>query len=129
MSQRGSTAAAAGAWGALIEAGPVPNRAARVVGTEADGTLTLAVPTRKPPAWQRAFAWLIRVPAERLTVLDPVGAAIWKSCDGRHTVEEIVEKFAAQHHLSFHESRVSVTGYLTSLLRRGILAVAVDPTV
>ena len=36
MSQRGSTAAAAGAWGALIEAVPLPNRAARVVGTEAD---------------------------------------------------------------------------------------------
>ena len=121
MKERGRTAELPGAWGPMLAAVLIQNRAARVVREEADGSVTLAVPTRKPP-----LSWLVRVPKERLTVLDPIGAAIWKSCDGRRSVEAIVEKFATFYRLSFHESRVSVTGYVTTLLRRGVLAVAVD---
>jgi hypothetical protein len=110
----------------MLAAVLIQNRAARVVREEADGSVTLAVPTRKPPFMRWALSWLVRVPKERLTVLDPIGAAIWKSCDGRRSVEAIVEKFATFYRLSFHESRVSVTGYVTTLLRRGVLAVAVD---
>ena len=110
----------------MLRAVLLPNRAARVAAQEPNGALTLAVPTRKPSPVRVLFSWLVRVPRERLTVLDPMGASIWKACDGTRTVEEIVEKFAHHHHLSFHESRVSVTGYATSLLRRGVLAVAMD---
>jgi hypothetical protein len=126
MKERDTTATAPGAWDAMLKAVLLPNRAARVVREEPDGSLTLAVPTRKPPFMHRLFSWLIRVPKERLTVLDPIGAAIWRSCDGKRSVEEMVEKFATFYRLSFHESRVSVTGYVTTLLRRGVLAVAVD---
>lgn len=128
MKERDTTATAPGAWDAMLKAVLLPNRAARVVREEPDGSLTLAVPTRKPPFMHRLFSWLIRVPKERLTVLDPIGAAIWRSCDGKRSVEEIVEKFATFYHLSFHESRVSVTGYVTTLLQRGVLAVAVHPS-
>lgn len=128
MTKRIMTAAAPGTWDPMLRAVLLPNQAARVVREEPDGSLTLAVPTKKPPLLQRMLAWLIRVPKERLTLLDPMGAAIWTSCDGHRTVEEIVEKFATFYRLSFHESRVSVTGYITSLLRRGVLAVAVDPS-
>ncbi len=126
MKERDTTATAPGAWDAMLKAVLLPNRAARMVREEPDGSLTLAVPTRKPPFMHRLFSWLIRVPKERLTVLDPIGAAIWRSCDGKRSVEEMVEKFATFYRLSFHESRVSVTGYVTTLLRRGVLAVAVD---
>ncbi len=126
MTKRPDTASSAGTWGAMLQAVLMPNRAARVVREEPDGSLTIAVPTRKPSFIRGLLSWMVRVPKERLTVLDPMGAGIWKSCDGRRSVEEIVEKFGAFHHLSFHESRVSVTGYVTSLLRRGLLAVAVD---
>ncbi|MDD3441344.1 MAG: PqqD family protein [Lentisphaerae bacterium] len=126
MNDRLKTAEAPGSWGPMLSAVLMPNRAARVVGEEPDGTLTLAVPTRKPSFFRGLVSWLVRVPKERLTVLDPMGAIIWKACDGRRSVEAIVVKFGAFHHLSFHESRVSVTSYVTSLLRRGVLAVAVD---
>ena len=111
----------------MLKAVLIPNRAARVVREEPDGSLMLAVPTRKPSFFRGLINWLVRVPQERLTVLDPLGAGIWKSCDGKRSVEEIAVRFATFHHLSFHESRVSVTGYVTSLLRRGVLAVAVNP--
>jgi hypothetical protein len=44
-------------------------------------------------------------------------------CDGKATVESIIDEFAARHRLSFHESRVAVTGYLKTLIRRGVLAI------
>ena len=128
MKSRPSTASAPGTWDALLAAVLVPNQAARIVHEEPDGSLTIAVPTRKPSFIRGLLSWMVRVPKERLTVLDPMGAGLWKACDGRRSVEEIVEQFGALHHLSFHESRVSVTGYVSSLLRRGILAVAVDPS-
>jgi len=127
MSRRIQTASAPGAWDDMLKAVLIPNRAARVVREEPDGSLTLAVPTRKPSFFRGLLNWLVRVPQERLTVLDPLGAGIWKACDGKRSVEAIVVRFATFHHLSFHESRVSVTGYVTSLLRRGVLAVAVNP--
>jgi len=127
MSGRTKTSTAPGAWDDMLKATLLPNRAARTVREEPDGSMTLAVPTRKPSFFRGLINWLVRVPKERLTLLDPLGAGIWKACDGKRTVEEIVVRFATLHHLSFHESRVSVTGYVTSLLRRGVLAVAVDP--
>ena len=128
MKKRDTTASAAGAWDGMLKAVLIPNQAVKIVKEEADGSLTLAVPTRKSPMIRGVFSWMVRVPKERWSVLDPIGAAIWKSCDGKRTVEEIVVKFAAFYHLSFHESRVSVSGYVTTLLRRGVLAVAVAPS-
>ena len=127
MSKRQQTVDGAGGWNPMLAAVLLPNRAARVVREDADGSLTLAVSTRKPSFFRGLISWLVRVPSERLTILDPMGAAIWKSCNGKRTVEEIVERFATFYRLSFHESRVSVTGYVSSLLQRGVLAVAVEP--
>jgi hypothetical protein len=124
--KRGTTASTEGNWQKLLRARLVPNQAARVVEERADGGVTLAVPTRKPDFLFPPFSWIIRPPKERLAVLDGVGASIWRACDGTQTVEVMVRKFAVKHRLSFHESRVSVTSYLSSLLQRGALAVAVD---
>ena len=126
MKKRETTASEAGAWDSVLKAVLIPNQAVKVLKEEADGSLTLAVPTRKPPMIRGVFSWLVRVPKERWSVLDPIGAAIWKSCDGKRTVEEIVVKFATFYRLSFHESRVSVTGYVKTLLQRGVLAVAME---
>ncbi|HOU22572.1 MAG: PqqD family protein [Kiritimatiellae bacterium] len=126
MKSRGTTASTPGAWNAMLQAVLLPNRAARVVREDPDGSLTLAVPTRKPSVLRGLGAWLVRPPRERLTLLDSLGASVWKACDGRRPVEALVMEFARRHRLSFHESRVSVTGYVSSLLRRGVLAVAVE---
>ena len=120
-----TTASATGSWHAMLKAVMLQNQAARITESNPDGSLSLAVPTRRPDYLFPPLSWVIRPPKERITILDPIGAALWRACDGRQTVEDLVVKFAMEHRLSFHESRVSVTGYITSLLQRGALAVAV----
>lgn len=88
-------------------------------------TLTLQIPTKRPAWLVPPVSWVVRPPARRALVLDPFGADLWAWCDGRATVEEVVDKFAAKHKLTFHESRVSATNYLKELVRRGALAVTV----
>jgi hypothetical protein len=63
-------------------------------------------------------------PERRLT-LDRLGTEVWRLCDGDRTVEEIVDTFSRNHDLTFHEARAAVTGYLTTLIQRGALAIEV----
>ena len=128
MSQRTDTARGAGAWDDMLKAALLPNQAVRIVREESDGGLTLAVPTRKPPLLRGLLSWLVRVPKERLTILDPLGAGIWRACNGHLTVEDLVVRVARHYRLSFHESRVAVTEYVSSLLKRSLLAVDVSPS-
>ena len=45
------------------------------------------------------------------------------ACDGRQTVEAIVDRLAANHKLTFHESRLAVMQFLRMLMQRGAVAV------
>ncbi len=123
--KRKTTASVTGGWEQMLKAVPMPNEAARVTSEDLDGTITVTVPTRAKRFLFPPISWVIRPPKERQAVLDPLGATIWRACNGNRTVEEIVDNFAFQHRLSFHESRVSVTSYIKALLQRGALAVAV----
>jgi len=87
--------------------------------------LTLRIPTKRPGWLVPPLTMLVRPPAHRSLVLDAIGADFWVWCDGKSTVEQVVEKFAAKHNLTFHEARVSATNYLKELVRRGALAVTV----
>jgi hypothetical protein len=58
-------------------------------------------------------------------VLDALGRGVFDLCDAHRTVEDIVDAFAAAHHLTFHEARISVTQYLRELIRRGVCAIEV----
>jgi len=53
-----------------------------------------------------------------------LGSQVWRWCDGERTVEAVVDAFAAAHGLTFHEARVAVAGYVSSLVKRGALAIA-----
>lgn len=87
--------------------------------------LTLKVPTKRPGYLVPPLSWIIRPPAFRSIELDPTGAQVWEWCNGQNNVEEVAVKFARQHNLTFHESRVSVTNYMKELVRRGALAIAI----
>ena len=110
-------------WRSMLEARPLPNVAARVE-TGEDETVVVHVPRapsrlRRPP-----FSWFIQPRSERAIVLDRLGTRVYKLCDGQRTVEAIVDIFAQEHRLTFHESRAAVTGYLKLLLGRGVIAMA-----
>ncbi len=107
----------------MLEARPLPNAAAEAV-REASGELAIAV-RRKRPRWHvPPLSWVVGLKPTRVVRLDRLGAQVWELCDGARTVEAIVDAFAAEHRLSFHEARVAVTGYLSQLVQRGALAVA-----
>lgn len=112
----------AGDWRALLRAVPQPNAAARVDQPSRD-EVVVRVPTRRPWYLQAPpLSWVVPVRPERTVRLDRLGAEVWRMCDGRCTVESVVERFARSHGLTFHEARVSVTGYLSALVQRGVLA-------
>jgi len=88
-------------------------------------TRHLKIPVRRPDYLVPPISWVVRPPDHRTLVLDPVGTDLWDWCDGRRTVEEVIELFARKHNLTFHEGRVSATAYLKELVKRGALAVAI----
>ena len=109
-------------WRPLLRAVPQRNVAARVDRSSTDETV-VRVPTQRP--WYLAvppLSWMVPVRPERTVRLDRLGAEVWGMCDGTCTVESVVERFAGSHGLTFHEARVSVTGYLSALVQRGVLA-------
>jgi len=109
-------------WRRMLEATPVVNEAAQV---SPDGPgLAVTVPLQAPPGRVKPLSWLLLARKERTVRLDALGKQVWDFCDGHRTVEAIVDAFADRHHLTFHESRVSVTEYLKRLVQRGALAVA-----
>jgi len=112
-------------WKDMLTAIPIQNVAAKVKPGKESGTLSISVPNR-PDWWHKIppVSWVVRPPKFKLLVLDAIGAPVWDLCDGKTTVEQIVEFFAERHQLTFHESRVSVTSYLRLLIQRGALAVA-----
>ena len=123
-SHRVTTQSTVGGWDHMLNAVLLQNKAARIADESNDGSLALSIPTKATRFLFPPFSWLIRPPKERVTVLDPIGAELWRKCDGRRTVEDLVVDFAIKHRLSFHEGRVSVTHYVKTLLQRGALAVS-----
>ncbi len=107
-----------------LAARPVRNVAAQAAEGPAGG-FSIAVATRRPRWLVPPLSWLVPHKPHRTVRLDNLGGEVWALCDGERPVEAIVDEFAARHGLSFHEARVAVTGYLSQLVQRGVLAVAI----
>lgn len=120
---RATEQAEQGSWRAMLTAVPVANAAARV--EERPEGVTVTVANREPAKLLPPFRWLVRPPKEKRLVLDRIGTSVWHLCDGKRTVENVIDAFADQYELEFHESRVAVTEYLRSLVQRGALAMAI----
>jgi hypothetical protein len=106
----------------LLDLVPAVNEAVRV---ERHGrTIIVFVPIARR-FWMRApFTWLLPLRSEKGVALDALGGEVFEACDGRRTVEEIVEAFAEKHRLRFHEARASVLAFLRSLSERNLLVMA-----
>jgi hypothetical protein len=110
-------------WRIMLKARLVPNQAVLVEQDSVTRDVHVKVPTKRPGYLVPPISWVVRPPEFRTLVLDPVGAAVWSLCDETKTVEEIIDSFAVEYGLTFHEARVSVTNYAMQLLQRGALAV------
>lgn len=124
MSKAGSNAAqGAGSWKPMLNARPVHNTAARVTEGD-DGCVVVYVKAVRPWYMVPPVSWVVPHQPERKVALDRLGSQVWRWCDGERTVEAVVDAFAAEHALTFHEARVAVAGYISLLVKRGALAIA-----
>lgn len=109
----------------LLDAVPVRNEAVRVEGGEGDGLIVVYLKQRRPWWTRPPLGWVLPFREERGVALDRLGTGIYHACDGKRSVERIVEDFAREHVLCFHEARLAVEQFLKMMVGRNILAVAV----
>jgi hypothetical protein len=99
------------------------NRAAAVE-ERAEGLL-VTVPMRQPWWTRGPVRWVFPFRDERKVQLDAAGSFVFSLCDGRRTVEKMIEKMMERHSLSFQEARASVCQFLKMLAERGVVAIEV----
>ena len=109
----------------MLQARPARNSAADVRPGEPAG-LTITVRRRRPWFFRPPLSWILRPRRKQTMTLDEIGRQIWNLCDGKRTVEDIIDEFSDIHRLTFHEARVAATGYMKSLVERGTLAMAIQ---
>jgi len=117
-----ATAQPSDSWRQMLAGKPVRNVAARV---EQNADDSVAIYVKRPRRWyvRPPLSWIVPFAPERRVALDQLGTRVWTLCDGTRTVEGVVDAFAAEHRLSFHEARVAVTEYTRRLVQRGVLAI------
>ncbi|MBL1150595.1 MAG: hypothetical protein AKCLJLPJ_00877 [Fimbriimonadales bacterium] len=85
---------------------------------EEDGRVILSIPVE---IRGRAVRWLSKVgrwPSVKEVELEPVGAFVWKHCDGKHTCEGIARLLSGEYKLSKVEAEASLVSFLETLLKR-----------
>ncbi|HET6381831.1 MAG TPA: PqqD family protein, partial [Armatimonadota bacterium] len=96
-----------------LAAQPVRNMG--VEWNEADeGEIRIVVKPRKDHT-ARILRWFFPPPPERHIILDEVGAEVWRLCDGRTSVEQIIRRMAKRYKLNRKEAETSTTEYLRRL--------------
>jgi len=88
-----------------------------------DGTALVSVPIRRPKYMVPPLSWFLPFSSHRRVELDRVGVRVLELCNGRRTVESIIEKFAGEHKLSFREAQLSISQFLSQLTQRGLIAI------
>jgi len=111
-----------------LDAVPVPNPG---IGVEEDdeGRVRLMVPQNIGHA-ARFVARILHLPTDltKPVLLDEMGTFVWKACDGRRAVRDIIALFVERYRLSRREAELAVTTFLKQLARRRYIALAVFPS-
>jgi len=68
-------------------------------------------------------------PEEKRIRLDQIGSIVWELCDGERTVKEIVDFICEKYKLLPRETEVSLSTYLNSLVKRGLIGFIVPEDV
>jgi len=110
------------AAGSFLRAVPCSNQAVEVQ-PRRNGGILVTVPIRRPKYLVPPISWLLPFSKYRRVELEAAGAEIFRLCDGKRRVEDVIEKFAIDHKLSFREAQLPVGKFLTQLTERGLLAI------
>lgn len=103
----------------LLDSVPVINPDAKYEGLS-DGGVYITYRVRVSAFRRAPFKWVAKDrPIRYQRQLDRIGREIWDMFDGRTKMERIIERFAENHRLSFHESRLAIMTFLKSLVQIG----------
>lgn len=102
----------------------IPHRNEKMeVTRQRGGGLLASIPMKRPRYMVPPLSWVLPYSTHRRVELDALGAEVLDLCDGRRSVEGIIERFATGHKLTFRESQLAVTQFLRQLTRRGLAAI------
>ncbi len=85
-----------------------------------DDEVVIVLPRRNDTTG-KFLAWMFFVPESRPLALDDVGSFVWEHCDGAHTVSDLVAALAAEYKVGKREVEISLTTYLQTLGKRGMV--------
>lgn len=108
----------------LLRGVPVRNEAAEW--SEKEGRTRVSIP--RTATWKsRALSLLFHVPKEQIIELDEIGDEVVRMCDGKNTVKEIARRLAKRRKLDDREAEAALLQYLQTLVRRGVIGIAIPP--
>ena len=88
------------------------------------GEASLVVP-QKDQLWVRLTSKLFMLPDKRVIVLDSIGTYVWKMCDGKHTISQIIKSVQNQYQLTRKEAETSLFTFMQQLGKRNFIGFAI----
>lgn len=106
-----------------LDARPLRNATVKSSVSE-EGELLLQMERRKD-LFGKLMGFLVAAPLQKRVGLDEMGRFVWDLCDGKHSVREIASLLGRQYRLNRREAVLSLTTFLRTLGRRGLIGFAV----
>jgi len=103
-----------------LRAVPVRNRGVRVLASENEAELHLEVSLTFGSALG-VLRRLLRAPKTCCYILEGVGREVYEDIDDQRNFEQLIDRFAERHRLSFLESRALLAQYLQILTKKGLV--------
>ena len=97
-----------------------PHRTPTVREKEENGKLYVTVQLQRS-GWQRLLG--ADKTRERTFGLDSYGRRVYECCDGKQTVQAIINRFAKSTHVSVPEAEMAVTKFVRTLMSKGLLVI------
>lgn len=90
---------------------------------EQGGGAKLTVPLRPT----RVHRWLLRFPdgATKTFELDSVGYHVWKLCDGKTSIQQLIQKVGRHLKITPREAEVATLAFVQMLVKKGLLGIEV----
>lgn len=94
------------------------------VRTEQKGEKLLVTAKFIRPRWQRFLG--ADETLERTFGLDRYGQLVYRACDGKRSVRQIIQAFSKETHVSTPEAEMAVTKFMHTLIRKGLIVVEME---
>ena len=88
------------------------------------GEVLLILPIKKT-WWINFLSKILLAPKKKIITLDEIGTKVWEMCDGKTSVESIIQKLCLDLKMNRKEVETSLLFYLRQLASRSIVGLQV----